>query len=153
MVLERGNRDSARTRSWRPRAVDHLGRGIAAVRWYAARRPGQEHRACPQGIQGRDQGSQVRQPTAQPWTWSAYPDRNRLSAAAAGQLIGAAAQQRHLPAAAAGQPRSPPALTCAATPEAYSLSCHVFDDQGPADPLQLEVAEAAAGATRRHDDS
>ena len=34
------------------------------------------------------------------------PDRNRLSAAAAGQHIGAAAQQRHLPAAAAGQPRS-----------------------------------------------
>src|SRR5215217_26069 len=80
---------------------------FAAVRWYAARRPGQEHRACPQGIQGRDQGPQVRrQPTAQPWTWGAYPDRNRLSAAAAGQHIGAAAKQRHLPAAAAGQPRS-----------------------------------------------
>jgi Sec-independent protein translocase protein (TatC) len=112
---------------------------FAAVGWYAARRPGQEHRACPQGIQGRDQGPQVRrQPTAQPWTWGAYTDRNRLSAAAAGQ-----AHRRSRPAAAPtssrrGPTKIPPAPTCLTTPEAYSQSCHVFDDQGPADPLQLK---------------
>ncbi|HLM22191.1 MAG TPA: twin-arginine translocase TatA/TatE family subunit [Propionibacteriaceae bacterium] len=41
-----------------------------------------------------------------PGLGGAYPDRNGLSAFAAGRHIGAAAQQRHLPAAAAVQPRS-----------------------------------------------
>src|SRR5215207_9003042 len=40
-----------------------------------------------------------------PGLGGANPDRNRLSAATAGQHIGAAAQQRHLPAAAAGPSR------------------------------------------------
>ena len=41
-----------------------------------------------------------------PGLGGAYPDRNGLSAFAAGRHVGAAAQQRHLPAAAAVQPRS-----------------------------------------------
>ena len=41
-----------------------------------------------------------------PGLGGAYPDRNGLSAFAAGRHIGAAAQQRHLRAAAAVQPRS-----------------------------------------------